>query len=103
MGTRKLLLLHLPITSTQPKSITMPRNGDGSSDNGPIDATQNVAHGIPEGSKDIGDRSPAPTRLPLSPRARRARVSLTCPLPVAQARASRRETTWDRARLAKFV
>lgn len=27
----------------------MPRNGDGSSDNGPIEATHNVAHGVPEG------------------------------------------------------
>jgi len=45
----------------------MPRNGDGSSDNGPIDATQNVAHGIPEGSKDIGDKV--------------ARADKTAPLP----------------------
>merc|ERR1712000_559678 len=86
--TRKLLLLHLPITSTQPKSITMPRNGDGSSDNGPIDATQNVARAdktapLPEGEKGQG----------LS----------DMPASGGSSQGIKRATTWDRARLAKFV
>jgi hypothetical protein len=46
----------------------MPRNGDGSSDNGPFEeAGQNVAHGIPTGNEDLGDKV--------------ARADKTAPLP----------------------
>ncbi|KAL6857892.1 hypothetical protein ACO1O0_005337 [Amphichorda felina] len=46
----------------------MPRHGDGSSDNGPIEAGQNAAHGVPKGSEqNIGDHV--------------ARADKTAPLP----------------------
>ncbi|KFH42698.1 hypothetical protein ACRE_065370 [Hapsidospora chrysogenum ATCC 11550] len=48
----------------------MPRQGDGSSDNGPIEAGQNVGHGIPTGSEKVDDHV--------------ARADKTAPLPEAE-------------------
>ena len=48
----------------------MPRNGDGSSDNGPIEAGANIGHGVPQSGEKVTDHV--------------ARADKTAPLPAEE-------------------
>ena len=45
--------LQPPHTYSSPKTAIMPRNGDGSSDNGPIEAGANIGHGVPQSVRSL--------------------------------------------------